>query len=77
MFQGKFIFSQIMELVPWERFQTCVNRYKGDYYVKEFKCTDYFKHKRRFIHTLGMERGRLAVSVVLSTRFISLVQVDV
>ena len=51
MFQGKFIFSQIMELVPWERFQTCVNRYKGDYYVKEFKCTDYFKGKRRFIHT--------------------------
>jgi len=43
MFQGQFVFSQIMELVPWERFQTCVNRYKGDYYVKEFKCTDYFK----------------------------------
>lgn len=43
MFQGKFIFSQIMEIVPWERFQTCVNRYKGDYYVKEFKCADYFK----------------------------------
>jgi hypothetical protein len=43
MHQGKFIFSQLMELVPWERFQTCVNRYKGDYYVKDFRCTDYFK----------------------------------
>jgi hypothetical protein len=43
MHQGKFVFSQIMELVPWERFQTCANRYKGDYYVKDFKCTDYFK----------------------------------
>jgi hypothetical protein len=43
MFQGKFVFSQIMELVPWERFQTCVNRYKGDYRVQDFKCSDYFK----------------------------------
>ena len=43
MLQGKFVFSQIMELVPWKRFQTCVNRYNGDYRVKKFKCTDYFK----------------------------------
>jgi hypothetical protein len=32
-----------MELVPWRRFQTCVNRYNGDYHTKEFKCSDYFK----------------------------------
>ena len=43
MHQGRFVFSQIMELVPWERFQTCVNRYSGDYHIKEFKCSDYFK----------------------------------
>jgi len=43
MFHGKFVFSQIMELVPWERFQTCVNRYNGDYHIKKFKCSDYFK----------------------------------
>jgi hypothetical protein len=43
MFQGKFVFSQIMELVPWERFQTCVNRYNGDHRIQQFKCTDYFK----------------------------------
>lgn len=43
MFYGKFVFSQIMELVPWKRFETCVNRYNGDYYVKQFKCVDYFK----------------------------------
>ena len=43
MFQGKFVFSQIMDIIPWERFQTCVNRYNGDYRVQEFKCSDYFK----------------------------------
>jgi hypothetical protein len=43
MHQGKFVFSQIMELIPWDRFQTCVNRYNGDHYVKEFKRSDYFK----------------------------------
>jgi hypothetical protein len=43
MHQGKFVFSQIMELIPWKRFQTCVDRYNGDYRVQEFKCSDYFK----------------------------------
>jgi len=43
MFYGKFVFTQIMELVPWRRFQNCVNRYNGDYHAKEFKCSDYFK----------------------------------
>jgi len=43
MFEGKLVFSQIMELIPWKRFQTCVNRYNGDYRVKHFRCTDYFK----------------------------------
>ena len=31
MHEGKFVFSQLMEFVPWRRFQTCVNRYGGDY----------------------------------------------
>ena len=43
MHQGKFIFSQIMELIPWKRFQTCVDRFNGDYRVQGFKCSDYFK----------------------------------
>ena len=43
MFYGKFVFTQIMELVPWRRFQTFVNRYNGDYHTKEFKSSDYFK----------------------------------
>ena len=43
MHQGQFVFSQIMDLIPWKRFQTCVDRYSGDYRIQEFKCSDYFK----------------------------------
>ncbi|MDR1962491.1 MAG: DUF4372 domain-containing protein [Planctomycetaceae bacterium] len=43
MYKGQFIFTQIMNLVPWERFQTCVARYQGDYRVRHFRCTDYFR----------------------------------
>jgi hypothetical protein len=32
-----------MDLLPWRRFQTCVSRYKGDYKVKTFKCTEHFR----------------------------------
>jgi hypothetical protein len=43
MYQGKFVFAQIMDSVPWKRFQTCVDRYRGDYNVQTFKCSDYFR----------------------------------
>ena len=35
---GKYVFSQIMELVSSTSFQTLVNRYQGDYKVKDFSC---------------------------------------
>ena len=43
MFAGSTIFSQLMDLLPWRRFNTCVTRYKGDYKVKAFKCTEHFR----------------------------------
>ena len=43
MFAGSTIFSQLMDLLPWRRFNTCVTRYKGDYKVKTFKCTEHFR----------------------------------
>ena len=43
MNQGKFVFAQIMDRVPWRRFQTCVNRYHGDRNVKTFVCSEYFR----------------------------------
>ena len=43
MYQGQFVFSQIMDRLPWRRFQTCVDRYRGDTNVQTFKCADYFR----------------------------------
>ena len=31
-----------MDFLPLRRFQTCVNRYRGDYKVKDFFCLDQF-----------------------------------
>ena len=43
MYVGSTIFSQIMNLLPWRPFQTCVTRYNGDYKVKTFKCSEHFR----------------------------------
>lgn len=42
MNQGKYVFSQIMELISYKRFQTLVNRHSGDYKVKDFSCWKQF-----------------------------------
>ena len=43
MFAGSTIFTQLMDVVPWRRFQTCVTRYQGDYKVKTFTCAEHFR----------------------------------
>jgi hypothetical protein len=43
MYEGKLIFSQLMDFVPWRRFQTCVKRYRGDYKVKTYTCAEQFR----------------------------------
>lgn len=43
MHEGKFVFSQLMDFVPWRRFQTCVNRYGGDYKVGSYQCVEQFR----------------------------------
>ena len=42
MNQGKYIFSQITELISYKQFQTIVNRHQGDYKVKDFTCWKQF-----------------------------------
>lgn len=42
MNEGKYIFSQIMDLVSSTSFQTLVIRYNGDYKVKDFSCWKQF-----------------------------------
>ena len=39
---GKTVFSQIMEFFPWRTFRRRVQRYKGNYRIKNFSCVDQF-----------------------------------
>jgi len=43
MYEGRLIFSQLMDFVPWRRFQTCVRRYRGDYKAKTYTCAEQFR----------------------------------
>ncbi len=43
MYSGTTVFSQLMQQLPWWRFQTMVNRYRGDYKVKTFRCAEQFR----------------------------------
>ena len=42
MNSGKYVFSQIMELVSSTSFETIVNRHSGDYKVRDFSCWKQF-----------------------------------
>jgi len=42
MYTGKIIFSQLMEHLPLHVFHKCVDRYQGDFKVKEFTCLDQY-----------------------------------
>lgn len=42
MYQGKYVFSQVMDSVVRYQFNQCVARYEGEYWVKSFSCWDQF-----------------------------------
>lgn len=42
MNQGRTVFSQIMDLLPMYEFRKCVDRYKGNYRVRNFSCWNQF-----------------------------------
>ncbi len=43
MYSGTTVFSQLMQQLPWRRFQTLVDRYQGDYKAKTFFCAEHFR----------------------------------
>lgn len=43
MNSGKTLFAQIMEFLPWKRFHRMNARLHGDYYVRYFSCSKYFR----------------------------------
>jgi hypothetical protein len=42
MNQGKYVFSQLMSFISHNDFNSCVNRYKGDFKTKDFTCWKQF-----------------------------------
>ena len=42
MYTGRIVFAQLMDLLPLHEFQKCVQRYQGNYRVKNFSCLDQF-----------------------------------
>ena len=42
MYQGKYVFSQIMETVVRYQFNQCVERYQGEYLARNFSCWEQF-----------------------------------
>jgi hypothetical protein len=42
MYTGKLVFSQVMEHLPLHIFHQCVDRYNGNFKVKEFSCLDQY-----------------------------------
>jgi transposase len=42
MYEGRFVFSQLMDFFPKREFQQCVNRYRGGYRLRQFSCRDQF-----------------------------------
>ena len=43
MHEGKLVFSQVMDFLPWRRFETCVRRYGGDHKIKTFPCAEHLR----------------------------------
>ena len=42
MYTGKIIFSQLLEHLPLHVFHKCVDRYQGDFKIKNFTCLDQY-----------------------------------
>ena len=43
MYAGQYVFSQMMDHLPWHVFRRCVARYDGDRKIKHFSCHDQFR----------------------------------
>ncbi len=43
MFEGQFVFTQLMNELPWHTFDRCVVRYDAHHKVKSFRCSHQFR----------------------------------
>lgn len=42
MYEGRIVFSQLMDFMPRRQFRKCVGRYNGDFRARSFTCRDQF-----------------------------------
>ena len=42
MYQGRIVFSQVLDFLPRKSFRTCVKRYNGNYRIRSFSCYEQF-----------------------------------
>jgi len=42
MYQGKFVYAQLVAIIPRHEFDKCVARYQGNYKIQKFKCWQQF-----------------------------------
>ena len=43
MHNGKTLFAQLMDILPWTTFARIVTRYDGDYKVRTLRCTEHYR----------------------------------
>ena len=43
MYDGQYVFTQVMDHLPWQVFRRCVARYGGQHKVQHFSCIDQFR----------------------------------
>ena len=43
MYTGPLVFTQVMDFMPLKTFQRCVEKYQGNFSVKNFTCLDQFR----------------------------------
>ena len=43
MHEGRNVFAQIMDRIPWRKFQKIIDKYQGDYHVTNLKTTVLFR----------------------------------
>ena len=42
MYQGRIVFSQLLDFLPKKSFRTCVKRYNGNYRIRSLTCYEQF-----------------------------------
>ena len=66
-YEGKMVFSQFLELISRKSFQSCVDRHRGDWHVKSFYCSEFFR-----VMIFAQITGRSSISeIVLCLKAVS------